>query len=104
MRPQQKTGRSAQYLLSSSARIYGTKSWGRYSASLATPQQGTIQQASEDKRDRDTVKESEEGTMTGVMLRFLPGQIGEIFYKACKTDESIMQKNVGSKKAETRNE
>lgn len=61
MRPQQKTGRSAQYLLSSSARIYGTRSWWRYSGSLATPQRGTIQQASEEKGgEMETVKESEE--------------------------------------------
>lgn len=94
MRPQQKTGGSAQYLLSSSARIYGTRSWGRYSGSLATPQQGTIQQASEDRRERDIVKESEEGRMTRVMPRFLPGQnIGKIFYKACNTSELIMQEH-----------
>lgn len=54
VRPQHKTGRSAQYLLSSSARIYGTRSWGRYSGSLATPQQVTIQQASEEKGGKGT--------------------------------------------------
>lgn len=94
MRPQHKTGRSAQYLLSSSARIYGTRSWGRYSGSLATPQQVTIQQASEEKGGggRDTVKKSEEGWMIRVMCRFLPGHSEmKILYKACKTSGLIMQ-------------
>lgn len=94
MRPQHKTGGSAQYLLSSSARIYGTRSWGRYSGSLATPQQVTIQQASEERGGggRDKVKKSEEGWMIRVMCRFLPGHSEmKILYKACKTSGLIMQ-------------
>lgn len=54
----------------------------------------TIQQASEDKTERDTVKESKEEVMTRVTSRLLPGQnIGRIFYTACKTSELIMQEH-----------
>lgn len=63
MRPRQKTGRSAQYLLSSSARTYGTRSRGRHSGGLATPQQGSQYNGAgeERRRERDTVKEREDG-------------------------------------------
>lgn len=92
MRPQQKTGRSAQYLLSSSARIYGTRSWGRYSGSLATPQKGTIQQASEETGGKGTEqrkvrKEQRQNGFPG----FTWTETGEKIYKAFKMIEPIMQ-------------
>lgn len=93
MRFRQKTGGSAQYLLSSSARIYGTRSWGRHSGSLATPQHSEIQRGAGvgtggRGREEEEEEESEEGGMTRVMPRYLPGETKVGNVRKTKQDES----------------